>query len=307
MDTEDRKRLVLEDQQANPTAYYDPEGRTADGKLPQKRYFRQRAHANPFSDHALDYPLQPNEYSWETHYPYYAKDNSKKVEFADIGCGYGGLLVDLAPLFPDTLILGMEIRTKVEEYVSHRILVLRKEHMDRNDGKVIHNKDQDHHFQNISVHRMNAMKFLPNFFEKGQLSKIFFLFPDPHFKKRKHKARIITNTLLSEYAYSLRPGGIIYTITDVKDLYEWHVEHLDQHPLFERIPNDSEEFINDPCIKCIHDSTEEGKKVARNNGDKYMAIYRRILDPNTGASCVLDDDSLSPNAWKGFINTEAEE
>jgi tRNA G46 methylase TrmB len=44
--------------------------------------------------------------------------------------------------------------------------------------------------------------------------------------------------LLSEYAYILRVGGIIYTITDVKDLYEWMVKHLDDHPLFERIPDD---------------------------------------------------------------------
>ena len=27
------------------------------------------------------------------------------------------------------------------------------------------------------------MKYLPNFFRKGQLEKMFFLFPDPHFKK----------------------------------------------------------------------------------------------------------------------------
>ena len=39
---------------------------------------------------------------------------------------------------------------------------------------------------------------------KGQLSKMFFLFPDPHFKKAKHKWRIINETLLAEYAYVLR-------------------------------------------------------------------------------------------------------
>lgn len=60
------------------------------------------------------------------------------------------------------------------------------------------------------------MKFLPNFFRKGQLSKIFLCFPDPHFKTRKHKARIVSTTLNSEYAYVLREGGIIYTITDGK-------------------------------------------------------------------------------------------
>lgn len=31
----------------------------AEAKLPQKRYYRQRAHANPMSDHDLDYPLCP--------------------------------------------------------------------------------------------------------------------------------------------------------------------------------------------------------------------------------------------------------
>lgn len=32
---------------------------------------------------------------------------------------------------------------------------------------------------------------------------MFFLYPDPHFKKSKHKWRIINDTTLSEYAYIL--------------------------------------------------------------------------------------------------------
>ena len=35
------------------------------------------------------------------------------VRFADVGCGFGGLLVRLAPLYPDTLMVGMELRDKV--------------------------------------------------------------------------------------------------------------------------------------------------------------------------------------------------
>lgn len=136
------------------------------------------------------------------------------------------------------------------------------------------------------------MKFLPNFFEKGQvraklppvpdscrqsispqLSKMFFLFPDPHFKARKHKARIITSTLLAEYAYALRPGGMLYTITDVKDLHEWMVWHLDGFPAFERIPD--EHFDDDEIVKQVRTSTEEGKKVERNSGYKLLAVYKR--------------------------------
>ena len=34
------------------------------------------------------------------------------MRFLDVGCGFGGLLVRLSPLFPDTLMLGMELRDK---------------------------------------------------------------------------------------------------------------------------------------------------------------------------------------------------
>jgi len=76
--------------------------------LPHKKFYRQRAHANPFSDHSLQYPESPNAIDWSEHYP--AFTGSEKVpEFADVGCGFGGLLIALAPLFPDTLMLGRRV------------------------------------------------------------------------------------------------------------------------------------------------------------------------------------------------------
>lgn len=82
--------------------------------LPKKRFYRQRAHSNPISDHSFDYPVAPQDIDWAQHFPeIVAKNKDAQVEFADIGCGYGGLLVALSPMFPDTLMLGMEIRVKV--------------------------------------------------------------------------------------------------------------------------------------------------------------------------------------------------
>ena len=237
--------------------------------LPKKRYYRQRAHSNPFSDHQLEYPVSPQDMDWSKLYPYYKNAENgqmtKKVTIADIGCGFGGLMIDLSPAFPEDLILGMEIRVQVTNYVEDRIIALRN------------NTASKHGFQNINVLRGNAMKFLPNFFEKGQLSKMFFCFPDPHFKQRKHKARIITNTLLSEYAYVLKEGGVVYTITDVKDLNEWMVKHLEEHPLFERLSKEWEE--NDECVKIMRNATEEGKKVERKKGDKFVACFTRLPTP----------------------------
>ena len=112
------------------------------------------------------------------------------------------------------------------------------------------------------------MKFLPNFFTKSQLHKIFLCFPDPHFKARKHKARIVSYSLNSEYAYVLAPGGKVYTITDVEDLHLWMVEHFEKHPSFERVSNT--EVEDDVCVEVMRSETEEGKKVERNSGSKSV-------------------------------------
>ncbi len=121
------------------------------------------------------------------------------------------------------------------------------------------------------------MKFLPNFFRRAQLSKIFICFPDPHFKTRKHKARIVSATLNAEYAFALRPGGLVYTITDVEALHQWMVAHFAAHPAFARVPDDEVEA--DPCVAVMRAETEEGKKVARNKGLKFVALFRRREDP----------------------------
>jgi tRNA (guanine-N7-)-methyltransferase len=48
------------------------------------------------------------------------KDGGKMkrpIDFADIGCGFGGLLMELGKNFPDKISIGIEIREKVSSYV----------------------------------------------------------------------------------------------------------------------------------------------------------------------------------------------
>lgn len=148
--------------------------------------------------------------NWSTLYPAHP---TARVEFADIGCGFGGLLTALAPQFPETLMLGMEIRISVTAYVDARIRALRQiqgllpvaeasdasasggksaeaedeqapdapptttttaeEAEDRREAKenaLASRQKVPGEFQNVGVIRANAMKHLPNFFEKGQVS-----------------------------------------------------------------------------------------------------------------------------------------
>jgi len=55
------------------------------------------------------------------------------------------------------------------------------------------------------------------------------------------------------------------------------VHHLTAFPLFERIPD--EELKGDPIVQQVRTSTEEGKKVERNKGEKWLACFRRLEGP----------------------------
>lgn len=283
-----------------------------EGGYPHKRFYRARAHSNPLNDAHFPVPTSPADVDWVRLYPVLAQqpaalDTStaqpaaaaavadggagaaaprasnedgtagataaadasavaaapvvdRLVRFVDVGCGFGGLLIRLAPLYPDKLMLGFELRDKVSEFVKERILALRRE--------------QPGSFQNIACARTNAMRYLPNYFCKGQLQKLFFLFPDPHFKATNHRRRIIQTSLLAEYAYLLAVGGMLYTISDVQDLADWMQAKLDVHPLFERVSD--EELEEDPAAGLLAEGTEEGQKVVRNSGQVWRAVYRRI-------------------------------
>lgn len=68
----------------------------------------------------------------------------------------------------------------------------------------------------------------------------------------------------------------MYTITDVPDLHEWMKKHFTEHPLFERLTET--ELQNDPIVPKLGISSEEAKKVTRNEGPKLIAVFRRIAD-----------------------------
>ncbi|CBZ49598.1 putative tRNA(guanine-N(7)-)-methyltransferase [Neospora caninum Liverpool] len=261
---------------------------------PKKAAYRQRAHCNPLADSYIVYPRSPDFVDWSFHFPAFFPSEADacasrdltlnteqypvsypsrqpphlngtvgpRVEFLDVGCGFGGLLVSLAPKFPRTLMMGMEIREKVTNYVGERIAALRKEHAATGQ------------FANVSIIRTNVMKFLVNYFRKGQLTKMFFCFPDPHFKRSNWRRRIINAPVLSLYAYVLRPGGLLYTVTDVEDLHRWMRKSCLLHPLFEEVP--LTDLEDDPCLAAIESDTEEGMKVKRMGQPCYTCVFRRI-------------------------------
>jgi tRNA (guanine-N7-)-methyltransferase len=181
-----------------------------DRLIPKKKDYRMRAHINPLNTTPFPFPAHHTFVDWKAHYPlYYGGSmeenhkaycntvehpsfyeqprqyplNGKNVDIIDVGCGYGGLLFGLAPLFLGRMILGMEIRDKLVNFVSEKIRGYRIQ----NPGK----------FDHISVVRTNTMRHLCQYFPKASLEKIFICFPDPHFKAKNYRRRIINTGFLS--------------------------------------------------------------------------------------------------------------
>ena len=242
---------------------------TLQGAMPQKKYYRSRAHANPLSfNDNLTYPAHPDLMDWSPYYPALSEGTAPTV--LDIGCGFGGLTIELSTLLPNAVVLGLEIRAKVCEYVRLRIMSLRNKFLEGGEEG-----EASHSYANCACLRSNTMKNLVNYIQPASLDKIFICFPDPHFKAKNHRRRIVSYDLLTEYAYLLKPNSILYLITDVKALHEWHLEKSESHEMFQRVEEGLDE---DPCVKAMVNVTEEGKKVERSGSDKYYAIYRRIPD-----------------------------
>ena len=66
---------------------------------------------------------------------------------------------------------------------------------------------------------------------------------------------------------------MLYEVTDVKDLHDWNVKHLEEHPMFERIPDD--EVKDDVGVKAMREETDEAQKVIRNGGQIWHAVFRK--------------------------------
>lgn len=164
--------------------------------MPKKNEHRMHAHINPFNPLNMPTPLNYTFADWSLHYPSIyglPNNNDNRIvvntklhsvtydqkpeatdgptpKILDIGCGYGGLMFELQKTYKEELILGLEIRDKVANFVGEKINSIRN-----NSGMK--------ECQNIGVLRTNAMKSLHNYFKKESLDKMFFCFADPHFKK----------------------------------------------------------------------------------------------------------------------------
>jgi len=67
------------------------------------------------------------------------------------------------------------------------------------------------------------------------LKSISFYFPDPWFKKKHYKRRIIQPDFINILSNSLQKGSLIFIKTDVKDLFDYMVYTISSNLNFKNI------------------------------------------------------------------------
>ena len=68
---------------------------------------------------------------------------------------------------------------------------------------------------------------LERFFEEGEISEIWIVFPDPRPKSSDEHRRLTSPKYLEVYRKLIKPGGILHLKTDNTPLYEYTLELLE--------------------------------------------------------------------------------
>lgn len=139
---------------------------------------------------------EPEEYKgkWRTLMP-----NCRELRL-ELGCGKGGFTVKTAQAEPDVLFIAVE---RVPDAMV--IAMERAEAME---------------LRNVFFVDADAAR-LPEYFEPGEVDRIYLNFSDPWPSNRHAKRRLTHPDFLNRYAWVLKDRGEIHFKTDNRDLFEW--------------------------------------------------------------------------------------
>lgn len=142
---------------------------------------------------------------WDHCYEYGAETAGKWGDrvILELGCGHGAYTVALAEKFPDTTLVGVDIK----------------------GARMWHgaSKSKELGLKNVRFLRV-MIEDLEKYFNKGEVDEIWITFPDPHPRKGKAKKRLTSQRFLDIYKKILKPGGIVHFKTDDKALFDYSKE-----------------------------------------------------------------------------------
>ena len=168
-----------------------------------------RQHVNPLSQF-FQLPLtlpSTNVLFGNPHYPIHL----------DIGSAKGEFLIELATKYPKWNFVGLEIR---EPLVS--LCERKRKKLELNNLKFL--------FCNVNVSLDQWLSGL----DYGQLKRVSIQFPDPWFKRKHIKRRVLKASLINSIAKSMSENGEIFIQSDIFKLIEYMTNTIDKSEYFNR-------------------------------------------------------------------------
>ncbi|MEQ8278400.1 MAG: tRNA (guanosine(46)-N7)-methyltransferase TrmB [Deltaproteobacteria bacterium] len=172
----------------------------------------------------------------------------------DIGCGEGGFLFERAANHPDVDFVGFEVRKPLVEMANAKV--------------------QEAGVTNLVYLYANANVNL-HFVAPGVVRRFFVQFPDPCFKKRHQKRRILQPQLVRDMAELLPIGGEVYAQSDVKPLAEEMYVFLAQDDAF-----DSKLGEDLLVPRPIPELTEWERHHDREAEPVYRMLFTKVREPS---------------------------
>lgn len=157
---------------------------------------RVHQHVNPLAKYYREIPVKP----LDTASVY--EDPAAPLHI-DLGCGRGRFLLKMAKERPERNFLGLEIREPLVEDANE----MRDKYKARNLGYI---------FCNAPLDLGRLLSSVPN----DQFKLATIQFPDPWFKKRHAKRRMVNEELVRLIAENIADDGRIFVQTDVLELSE---------------------------------------------------------------------------------------
>jgi len=180
--------------------------------------------------------------------------DSKLSLHLDIGCASGEFLFDLASVNSNWNYLGIEIRERLVQTAKLKV----RERKIKNLYFVFGNAN-------------NILNDIQSKFIIKNVKSISFNFPDPWFKKRHYKRRVIQPEFINFLSNSLQKGSLIFVKTDVKDLFEYMDCTISSNLHFKTI--DKKDFNYAESFNPDKVKTNREKYVIVNQLDIFEKIY----------------------------------
>ena len=179
----------------------------------------------------------------------FSNDNPIELE---IGMGRPHFIFERALAVPEHNIVGIEYK---REWVEKAIARKAREHI-----------------ANVHAIHAHAWELVPTLLEPESVVNIVVNFPDPWWKKRHHKRRILNPDFVEVLVSKLQTGGTFFLQSDVSGLFDEYLQNLEENPGLKNVYGPKGQCPDNP----MHAQSHREKKCVELGIPIYRALLRRV-------------------------------